>query len=185
MVSSNWTCLASRGIKAAEQEVQKNYGRLDILVNNAGIGIFEKPDHFNLQESYAETFNTNIIGVALMVTTFLPLVNRGPKILASSTFPRSVPLFLSLRLVILVTSYSVSKTALNALTIEYAKAEPDVRFYATSPGNCKKAFNGFRGTKDPLDEAKVVVGLALAEKKYENGLWQMEGDEKVASPVSW
>lgn len=117
------------------------------------------------------------------MTCFLPLVNSGPKALASSTFPRSVPLFISLRLVTLVTSYSVSKTALNALTIEYAKAEPDVRFYATSPGNCKKAVNGFRGTKDPLDKAKVVVGLALAEKKYEYGFWQVEGDEKVASPV--
>lgn len=83
-------------------------------------------------------------------------------------------------------SYSVSKTALNALTVEYAKAEPDARFYAASPGHCKTAFNGFRGKRDPLDGAKVVVQLALAGKgKYANGFWQLEGDDREASPVPW
>ena len=82
-------------------------------------------------------------------------------------------------------SYSVSKTALNALTVGYAKAEPTVAFYAASSGHCKTAFNGFRGTKDPLDGATVIVELALAEQgKYENGFWQLEGDdEKEASRV--
>ena len=86
-----------------------------------------------------------------------------------------------------VISYSVSKTALNALTVEYAKAESNVAFYAASPGHCKTAFNGFRGTKDPLDGAKVIVELALAEQgKYENGFWQLEGyNEKEASRVPW
>lgn len=36
----------------------------------------------------------------------------------------------------------------------------------------KTAFNGFGGTKDLLDGAKVVVELVRAEKgNYENGLW--------------
>lgn len=80
-----------------------------------------------------------------------------------------------------VISHSVSRTALNALTVEYAKAEPTLVFYAASPGRCKTAFNGFGGTKDSLDGAKVVVELVRAEKgNYENGFWQLEGDEKEA-----
>lgn len=84
-----------------------------------------------------------------------------------------------------VISYSVSKTAVNALTVEYANSEPTIAFYAAIPGHCKTAFNGFKGKKDPLYGARVVVELVLAEKgKYENGFWQMEGDEKEASRVA-
>lgn len=56
-----------------------------------------------------------------------------------------------------VVSYSVSKTALNALTIEIQKAEDaregegKVDFYVVNPGHCKTEFNGYRGTKDPLE----------------------------------
>lgn len=177
-------------IKAAEREVQKQYGRLDILVNNAGIAVLEYPDGSNIQESYAQTFNTNVTGVALMMTTFLPLIKeRSPdaRIINISSARASLHLSSTGNLPpSRVISYSVSKTALNALTVEYAKAEPAVAFYAASPGHCKTAFNGFRGTKDPLDGARVVVELALAERgKYENGFWQLDGDEKEASRVPW
>ncbi|KAL9071294.1 MAG: hypothetical protein Q9161_004310 [Pseudevernia consocians] len=177
-------------IKAAEREIRKQYQRLDILVNNAGIAILESPDGSNIQESYAQTFNTNITGVALMMTTFLPLMKESSpdaRVINLSSARASLHLSSSGNLPpSRVISYSVSKTALNALTVEYAKAEPTVAFYAASPGRCKTAFNGFRGTKDPSDGAKVIVELALAEKgKYENGFWQLESDEKEASRVPW
>lgn len=71
--------------------------------------------------------------------------------------------------------YSVSKVALNALTLEMRKTYPDVSFYAANPGHCKTAFNGYKGKKDPVDGAKVVVELALAEKGvYGDGFWQFE-----------
>lgn len=177
-------------IKGAEQEVRKKHGRLDILVNNAGIAILESLDSSNIQESYAQTFNINITGVALMMTTFLPILKESPpdaRIINISSARASLHLSSTGNLPpSRVISYSVSKTALNALTVEYAKAEPAVAFTAASPGHCMTAFNGFRGTKDPLDGRKLVVELALAEKgKYENGFWQLEDDEKEASRVPW
>ena len=81
-------------------------------------------------------------------------------------------------------SYSVSKTTINALTVEYARVEPGVRFHAASPGSGKPAFNGYQGTKDPLDGARVVVELA-GKQKYENGFWQLEGDATNAGQVPW
>jgi hypothetical protein len=78
---------------------------------------------------------------------------------------------------------------LNALTIEFQKAEDartakvvgeggKVRFWAVSPGHLKTAFNNFRGAKDPLDGAEVVVRLVCEEGKREGGtFWEFEEGE--------
>jgi NAD(P)-dependent dehydrogenase (short-subunit alcohol dehydrogenase family) len=80
--------------------------------------------------------------------------------------------------------YSVSKVALNALTLEMGKMYPEVKFYAANPGHCRTAFNGFRGKKDPVEGARVVVELALAEKgRYASGFWQFEEGEM--SEMKW
>lgn len=82
--------------------------------------------------------------------------------------------------------YSISKTALNALTVEYAKLEPIVAFNAPSPGHCLTVFNDFRGIKDPLAGAKVIVELELAERvKYEDGFRRLEREGKEANIVPW
>jgi len=78
-------------------------------------------------------------------------------------------------------SYSVSKTALDALTIEHAKAEPDLSFHVASPGHCKTAFNSFRGTKDPLDGAKVVVVWLwrIRDTRIDFGRWRVTRSKRV------
>jgi hypothetical protein len=60
------------------------------------------------------------------------------------------------------------------LTIEQQKQETarkekggKVDLYTVNPGHCKTAFNGWRGTKDPLDGAEVLVRLVIAQR----GTW--------------
>ncbi|KAF6220892.1 hypothetical protein HO133_002572 [Letharia lupina] len=156
-------------IKAAERKIRKRCSGQQRWDRDP-----RKARRSNIQESYAQTFSTNITGVALMMTTFLPLMKESSpdaQIINISSARASLHLSSTRNLPpSTVISYSVSKTALNALTVEYAKAEPTIAFYAAIPGHCKTAFNGFRGTKDPLDGARVVVELVLAEEgKYENG----------------
>ncbi|CAD6590217.1 MAG: hypothetical protein ASARMPRED_004680 [Alectoria sarmentosa] len=172
-------------VKGAEQEVTEKYARLDVLINNAGTAILESPDGPNIQEGYAQTSNTNITSVALMMSIFLPLMKTSPdaRIINVSSARASLHLSSTSNLPpSRMISYSVSKTALNTLTVEYAKEEPTVAFYAASPGHCKTAFNGYGGTKDPLDGAKIIVELPLAEKgEFQNGFWQMGSHEKEPS----
>ena len=90
-----------------------------------------------------------------------------------------------------VVAYSISKVALNALTIEQQKQEDmrkedgKVDFYAVNPGHCKTAFNGWRGTKDPIDGAEVVVQLVIGER----GVWKpgsfLEFEEGGMRVVPW
>lgn len=48
-----------------------NFHRLDVLIQSAGIAIYESAGQSILNESYAGTSNTNIIGGALMMTIFI------------------------------------------------------------------------------------------------------------------
>lgn len=89
-------------------------------------------------------------------------------------------------------AYSISKVALNALTIEQQKQEDartgeggKVDFYTVNPGHCKTAFNGWKGTKDPLDGAEVVVRLVMAERgKWAPGRF-LEFEEGSMREVPW
>lgn len=76
--------------------------------------------------------------------------------------------------------------ALNALTIEMAKAKEaeGVAFYVANPGHCKTDLNGNRGPKPPVEGARVVVELALAERGvFGEGFWEVE--EGVVRRVPW
>lgn len=78
----------------------------------------------------------------------------------------------------------MSKVALNALTLEFARAHPEVEFCVASPGHCRTGFNGFRGKKNPGEGARVVVELVLAEKGVGGGrFWEWEEGELRA--VNW
>lgn len=63
---------------------------------------------------------------------------------------------------------------------EEAKTEDNkITFWATSPGHCKTGFNGFRGHKDPLDGAEVVLRLLKSERGDIQGgtFWEFENNE--------
>jgi NAD(P)-dependent dehydrogenase (short-subunit alcohol dehydrogenase family) len=80
--------------------------------------------------------------------------------------------------------YSISKTALNILTLELSKLHENIKFYSVSPGHCRTELNDFTGSKDPLDGAKVIVDLVTSNRdEYEAGFWQHEGGKM--SQVGW
>ena len=97
-----------------------------------------------------------------------------------------------------VVAYCVSKAALNSLTIEMQKSENmlkhdegkgegwgKVEFWAANPGHCKTAFNGYKGIKDPVDGAEVVVQLVIGARGQwkKGGFWEFE--EGMMREVPW
>lgn len=83
-------------------------------------------------------------------------------------------------------SYSVSKVAVNALTLEMARAEEKidggggVKFHVVNPGHCRTGLNGFRGERDPFEGARVVEEIVCGGVGEEEGVgfWVWEGGEE-------
>ncbi|MGB3444756.1 MAG: SDR family oxidoreductase [Actinophytocola sp.] len=139
--------------------------RLDVLVNNAGItgGRLNSPgdvDTANVREVY----ETNVIGPIIVTEAFLPLLRRsahGRIVNMSSTvgsladmmsndYPDSL-------------AYVPSKTALNAVTVLYAKKEPGLRVNAGCPGYCATDLNNHNGIRTAAQGAGIAVTLATLD----------------------
>ncbi|KAF3403306.1 putative oxidoreductase [Talaromyces pinophilus] len=175
---------------AFAKAVETTYGRLDVLINNAAVA-FTQTSFSEMRSTYNRTFDVNVTSVAMTIDLFLPLLRQSPRghIINVSSTRGSLGLSSSGKLPPTVTiAYCASKTALNMLTVEYGKdpANESVIIQAVSPGYCKTAFNNYRGTKDPLDGAKVIVHLLHSgTSDFGNGFWQMEDGDASPVRVPW
>jgi len=166
------------GIRQAVAEVQRRHGRLDILVNNAGVlldrlGI--KPSEQSA-ETWRTTFETNLFGVVEVTRAFLPLLHAAPagRIVNVSSILGSLALHGDPASPIYdfkLPAYNVSKSALNAWTVQLAWELRDskVRVNAVHPGYVRTDMNKGEGELDIPDGARTSVRLALAGEDAPNG----------------
>ena len=181
-------------IQQAVHAVEVQHGHLDILGNDAGYAAIPSTnDYSGWRETFAKVLDTNVTSVALTTRYFLPLLRKssnGGRVIKVSSGRGSISLSASGQLPPTVSiPYSISKAALNRLTVEMSRdpANKDVEFHLVSPGYCKTAFNGYRGTRDPVEGANVVVDLVKAEKgKYKNaGFWKTKGASLNVVEIPW
>jgi NAD(P)-dependent dehydrogenase (short-subunit alcohol dehydrogenase family) len=185
-------------IKAAAERIGSELGRLDVLVNNAGIAqagkagrSFEevvksnKPGTASLEEVRA-LFETNVFGVMAVTQAMLPLLREAPagRIVNVSSSSGSLTLNAdpSFPYRAVFGNYSVSKAALNAVTLAFALELESTRIKvnAACPGFTATDLNDFRGTRTVEQGAREPVRLALLD---ENGPTGTFSDE--AGRVPW
>ncbi len=174
-------------IDAAVVEIEKKFGRLDILVNNAGIAMDTgRPSATDVDTLY-RTYDTNVFGPFRVMKAFLPLLlkSKAGRIVNmsshlgslernSSTYWEASPTKLL--------AYNSSKTALNALTQQFAYElrTTAVKVNAAAPGFVATDLNQHRGTGTVEQGARAPVRLAtLPEDGPTGGFFDADG------PVPW
>ncbi|WP_433150256.1 SDR family oxidoreductase [Actinomadura nitritigenes] len=179
-------------ITAAADRIGSEYGRLDILVNNAGITSTDASDPRRSTPPSRTTvaqvraaFETNVFGVVAVTNAMLPLLRRSPagRIVNVSSELGSLTLHSDpsapVNRVNLL-PYNASKSALNAVTVAYAKelAATPVTVVAAAPGYCATDLNGRTGPRTPAQGAAVIAGAATGTAP--NGAFIAED-----GPVPW
>lgn len=151
---------------------------LDVLINNAAItgGSFGP-------EKVREVFETNVFGVITVTDAFLPLLRRSehPRIVNMSSSVGTLNGMLDNPMPVSF-AYVPSKTALNAVTIQYAKALKDtpIKVNAGCPGYCATDLNNHSGFRTAAQGATIAVTLAtLDDDAPTGGFYDDEGT------VSW
>ena len=101
-----------------------------------------------------------------MTTAFLPILRESPapaiiNVTSGLGSFATVNDPLSVASGYVIPMYCSSKSAVNMLTVQYAKAFPDIRINAADPGYTATDFNGHSGTQTVTEGTDAVVGLAL------------------------
>jgi NAD(P)-dependent dehydrogenase (short-subunit alcohol dehydrogenase family) len=164
-------------VREAADQIERRFGRLDILINNAGISgsgavspdaaLDQLPSRIDL-DMVRGVFETNVFGVITVTNAMLPLLrkSRSPRIVNLSTAAASLTLtanpdgpFAGLPA---SAAYSPSKSALNALTVQYAMELRKDGFLinAADPGYVATDINNHQGSATPAQGAQIVVQLA-------------------------
>jgi NAD(P)-dependent dehydrogenase (short-subunit alcohol dehydrogenase family) len=140
-------------------------GGLDVLVNNAGILGAIDPVGETTVDQLREVYETNVFGVVRVSQAFLPLLAEGaaPVVVNVSSGMGSLgrttdPDRIESKIIGL--PYTSSKSALNMLTSQYAKAYPQMRINAVDPGYTGTDFNGHSGPQSVEEGAEIIVAAA-------------------------
>jgi NAD(P)-dependent dehydrogenase (short-subunit alcohol dehydrogenase family) len=151
-------------VTAAAEHVAAN-GGLDVLINNAGIGGRRAPVPETTADDVRQVYETNVFGVVRVTGAFLALLERSenPVVVNVSSGMGSLavttdPERLESRIVGL--AYPSSKTAVNMLTTQYAKALPHVRVNAVDPGYTATDLNAHSGTQTVHEGTDAIVAMA-------------------------
>jgi NAD(P)-dependent dehydrogenase (short-subunit alcohol dehydrogenase family) len=168
-------------VEAALQVIRDREGHLDVLINNAGIstvGDVSGPDALAV-------FDTNAVGVIRVTQAALPLLRKSgnPVVVNVSSalgsfwavtnperrqfdFPSIV--------------YGASKAAVSMITVQYAKALPEIKFNAVEPGFTATELTPMSGAGQPVEHgAAVIVRLATIDLSGPTGTFQ-EGERELA-----
>ena len=157
-------------VDAAAKTIEAD-GGLDVLVNNAGIAAEWSDNNVVIgaedvtADLMRRTFETNVFGTVRVLHAFLPLLRRSaaPVVVNVSSALASLT-----RLTTPGTrsyaypgvAYPASKTAVNMITVQYAKALPNMRINAVEPGFTKTDLNRNTGVQTVEQGAEIIVRMA-------------------------
>ena len=171
---------------AAAAKVVEDEGGLDVLVNNAGIAAEWGDDNQVIgaadvtADLMRRTFETNVFGLVRVTHAFLPLLRRSaaPVIVNVSSGLASLSRIATNPYP--GVAYPASKAAVNMITVQYAKALPEIRINAVEPGFTATYLNRGKGRQTVEQGAEVIVRMATVAPDGPTGSYS-----DVDGPLTW
>ncbi len=147
-------------IQKAAKEFSKSADRLDVLVNNAGIYPDKKQSLLETDiDTIHKSFDTNTLGPVLVTQAFFPFLKKSG---SARVINVSSGLGSLTEMETYAPAYSISKTALNAVTRQFALLLKDQNIAVNSvcPGWVRTDMGGPNATRSVEQGADTVVWLA-------------------------
>jgi NAD(P)-dependent dehydrogenase (short-subunit alcohol dehydrogenase family) len=163
-------------IEGALRLLSRHCDRLDVLVNNAAILLDDGEGVLDLEgDTVLQTFATNTVGPLLVTQAFEPLLakSKAPRVINVSSGAGQ----LAEGLQDWAPAYSMSKTALNALTQHFAAALPQFAVNCVSPGWVRTDMGGASAPLAVEQGADTIVWLALDAPQTLTGKFLRERQE--------
>ncbi len=166
-------------VEAAMRVIEERDGRLDVLVNNAAISDSRIGVDGLTGATALKEFDTNVIGVVRVTQAALPLLRKSDNPVVvnissalgsfyATTNPERHESHAPAMIV-----YSASKAAVSMLTVQYAKALPNIKFNAVEPGFTATDLTSSFGGGQPVEKgAEVIARLATIGKDGPTGTFQ-------------
>jgi NAD(P)-dependent dehydrogenase (short-subunit alcohol dehydrogenase family) len=152
-------------VAAAAAEVGGREGHVDVLINNAGVTDPMLPAEDVTASAMHAVYDVNVFGIVRVTHAFLPM-------LRAASSPVIVNVSSGLGSFGVVTNpdrfesgfatvvYGSSKAAVGMLTVQYAKALPDIRINVVDPGYTATDINGNSGHQNVTEGTDAIVRLA-------------------------
>ena len=162
-----------RSVRSAAAMVAERHRGIDVLVNNAAIYLDEDvPVTETTTELLRETLATNLERPLRVTQAFWPLLRDGGRVVNVSSMSGQFA-----QMDNLAPAYSISKSALNALTVQFAFAgrERGIRVNCVCPGWVRTDMGGPRAPRKVEDGAAGIVWLALDAPAKHTGRFFRDG----------
>ena len=170
-------------VETAMGVIDEREGHLDVLVNNAGISSAMADVNGPVA---LKVFDTNTIGVIRVTQAALPLLRKSenPVVVYVSSALGSFwavtdPERRQFHFPSII--YGASKAAVSMLTVQYAKALPEVKFNAVEPGFTATDLTPASRAGQPVEKgAEVIVRMATIGRHGPTGTFSENSE-----PLQW